>query len=104
MDFLCGIDYGLLETLPLGAPRRETTGFPKNTSPDFAVLDQMKLPRPYGRGIFSPRFVGSGIPPKRKTLRSHPRAYARGISRRGIKVPESQHYTLCLGWFGLKKP
>ncbi|TSC89005.1 MAG: hypothetical protein G01um10145_714 [Microgenomates group bacterium Gr01-1014_5] len=34
----------------------------------------MKLPRPDGRGIFSPRFVGSGIPPKRIRLRSDLRA------------------------------
>jgi len=60
---------------------------------------QMKLPRAYARGIFSPRFVGSEIPPKRKILRvaysaeaaasaakaGHPRAYARGFPRRGIK-------------------
>jgi len=45
---------------------------------------KMKLPRPYGRGIFSPHFVGSGIPPKRKTLRFDPRANALGVSRRGI--------------------
>ena len=45
----------------------------------------MKLPRAYARGIFSHRFVGSEIPPKRKTLRFHPRAYAHGFSRRGIK-------------------
>ena len=60
----------------------------------------MKLPRAYGstlltilslpkdaRGIFSQRFVGSEIPPKRNSLRFQPRAYARGFSRRGINMP-----------------
>jgi len=46
----------------------------------------MKLPRPYGRGIFSLRFVGSGIPPKRKHLRFHPWAYAPGVSRKRDKT------------------
>src|SRR3990167_11524663 len=51
----------------------------------------MKLPRPHGRGIFSLRFVGSGIPPKRKTLRYNPRAHAPGVSRRGIKWQMENH-------------
>ena len=45
---------------------------------------KMKLPRAHARGIFPQRFVGSEIPPKRKTLRVHPQAHARGFSRRGI--------------------
>jgi len=48
--------------------------------------NQIKLPRPNGRGIFSPRSVGSKIPPKRNILRSRPRANALGVSRRGIKI------------------
>jgi len=45
----------------------------------------MKLPRPDGRGILSPRFVGSRIPPKRIRLRSDLRTNALGAPRRGIK-------------------
>jgi len=56
--------------------RRKNVSFPR--------AEWMNLPRPCGRGIFSTRFVGSEIPPKRKHFRFHPRAYARGISRRGI--------------------
>ena len=48
----------------------------------LAELDRDEAPRPDGRGIFSPRFVGSGIPPKQIRLRSL-RANALG-SRRGI--------------------
>ena len=50
----------------------------------MAKNQKMKLPWAYARGIFVPRFVGSEIPPKRKYLHFHPRAYARGFSRRGI--------------------
>ena len=50
----------------------------------------MKLPRPDGRDIFSPRFVGSGIPPKRIRLRSDLRANALGVSRRGINFSAKQ--------------
>ena len=46
----------------------------------------MKLPRAHARGIFSLRFVGSEIPPKRKLLRIHPRTCVRGFLRRGIKI------------------
>ena len=69
----------------------------------------MKLPRAYilyskmsvARGFFSPRFVGSEIPPKHKSLRIQSRAYillhkmrfALGFLRRGIKYPPStSHY------------
>lgn len=40
----------------------------------FSVFGKeiMKLPRAYARGIFSLRFVGSKIPPKRKILRIQP--------------------------------
>ena len=50
---------------------------------------KMKLQRAYAHGIFSPRFVGSKIPPKRNTLRLHPQAYAHGFSRRGINVQKA---------------
>src|SRR3990167_7933243 len=48
------------------------------------ISKYMKQPRLHSRGIFSLRFVGSGIPPKRKTLRCNPRTHAPGVSRRGI--------------------
>jgi ribosomal protein L4 len=58
----------------------------------------MKLPRANAQGIFSPRFVGSGIPPKRKTLRSDSQADTLGVSRRGIKYsPEIKKFTFVLG-------
>ncbi len=48
-------------------------------------IRSMKLPD-LTIGVSSPRcFVGSEIPPKQKSLRIHPRAYARGFLRRGIR-------------------
>jgi len=44
----------------------------------------MKLPQAYARGIFSARFVGSEISPKRKNFRIHSRSYDRGFLRRLI--------------------
>ena len=46
----------------------------------------MKLPRAHAPGIFSLRFVGSKIPPKRKLFRIHPRTCVRGFLRRGINI------------------
>jgi len=48
---------------------------------------KVKLPRAYARVIFSARFVGSGISPKRKNLRIHTRSYDRGFLRRRTKAP-----------------
>jgi len=49
------------------------------------IVDAMKLPD-MTIGVSSPHcFVGSEIPPKQKLHRIHPRAYARGFLRRGIK-------------------
>jgi len=48
---------------------------------DVLILDKNnEAPQPHGRGIFSQRFVGSGIPPKRKLLR-----YTHGLEARGIR-------------------
>ncbi len=46
----------------------------------------MKLPRAYARGIFSLSLRRERNPSEAKLLRFHPRAYARGFSRRGIKT------------------
>lgn len=45
---------------------------------------KMKLPQARVHGIFSHRFVGSKIPPKRKTLRIHSFGFAQDFLRRGI--------------------
>src|SRR3989344_3485688 len=65
----------------------------------MAKNQKMKLPRAYARGIFVPRFVGSEIPPKRKYLHFHPRAYAQGFSRRGITLFVPLLIVLCSLFF-----
>lgn len=64
--------------------------------------ERITLPRAYAQDIFSPHFVGSKIPPKRKPLRLHPRTHTPSFSRRGIKIgviPIGGKGTR-LGWLG----
>ena len=96
-----GFPIGALKQLILGktVDPQKLDDYPKP-----GVLLIIKFPRPDGRGIFSPRFVGNEIPravrkasgdvrPKRKTLRLD-RADAKGFGRRRPRADGSTTLTI----------